>query len=83
VQVLISANDREGLMRDVGTVVAAEGVNMLSVHIGTDRSVATFHTEMEIAAPEQLICVLAKLEQLPNIRDARRLSFKVPHVNDN
>lgn len=72
VPVIVLAYDREGLMRDVGAVIANENINMTEVDIKTRNSVATFLLTMEIENLEQLSRVLAKIEQLPNIIEARR-----------
>ena len=72
VPVIIVAYDREGLMRDVGAVIANESINMTNVYITTRNNVATFHLTMEMKNIEQLSRVLAKIEQLPNVMEARR-----------
>lgn len=72
VPVIIVAYDREGLMRDVGTVIANENINMSNVNISTRNSVATFLVTMEMESLAQLSRVLAKIEQLPNVIEARR-----------
>ena len=72
VSVRITAYDRDGLMRDVSTVVAEEHINMTSVNVATKNSIATFEVTMEIADVEVLPRVLARIEQLPNVIEARR-----------
>jgi guanosine-3',5'-bis(diphosphate) 3'-pyrophosphohydrolase len=72
VSVRITAYDRDGLMRDVSTVVAEEHINMTSVNVSTKNSIATFEVTMEIADVEVLARVLARIEQLPNVIEARR-----------
>jgi GTP pyrophosphokinase len=72
VPVIIVAYDREGLMRDVGAVMANENINLTNVNISTRNSVATFLVTMEMADLGQLSRVLAKIEQLPNVIEARR-----------
>jgi GTP pyrophosphokinase len=72
VSVRITAYDRDGLMRDVSTVVAEEHINMTSVNVQTKNSIATFQVTMEIADVELLSRVLARIEQLPNVIEARR-----------
>jgi len=70
--VRITAYDRDGLMRDVSTVVAEEHINMTSVNVATKNSIATFEVTMEIADAGVLPRVLARIEQLPNVIEARR-----------
>jgi GTP pyrophosphokinase len=72
VSVRITAYDRDGLMRDVSTVVAEEHINMTSVNVQTKNSIATFQVTMEITDVEILSRVLARIEQLPNVIEARR-----------
>ena len=72
VSVRITAYDRDGLMRDVSTVVAEDQINMTSVNVATKNSIATFEVTMEIADVEVLARVLARIEQLPNVIEARR-----------
>ncbi len=73
VSVRIQAYDREGLMRDVSTLVANEGISMSSVNVATKNSLATFDLVMGIADLSQLSRVLNRLEALPNVLEARRL----------
>lgn len=72
VPVEVVAYDREGLMRDIGAVVANENINMANVNISTRNNIATFVLTMEIANTSQLSRVLAKIEQLSNVIEARR-----------
>jgi guanosine-3',5'-bis(diphosphate) 3'-pyrophosphohydrolase len=72
VAVRITAYDRDGLMKDVSTVVAEEHINMTSLSVATKNSIATFEVTMEIADIEVLSRVLARIEQLPNVIEARR-----------
>ena len=73
VSVRIQAYDREGLMRDVSTLVSNEGIGMSSVHLSTKDSLAIFDLVMLITDIRQLSRVLNRLEALPNILEARRL----------
>ncbi|CAG0949995.1 MAG: bifunctional (p)ppGpp synthetase/guanosine-3',5'-bis(diphosphate) 3'-pyrophosphohydrolase [Anaerolinea sp.] len=72
VPVIILAYDREGLMRDVGAVIADENINMNNVSITTRNSVATFLLTMEMQDVSHISRVLARIEQLPNVIEARR-----------
>ncbi|RMF28087.1 MAG: GTP diphosphokinase [Chloroflexi bacterium] len=75
VSVQIVAYDREGLLRDIAGVVAAEAVNMSSVSVTTDRNFAYFAATLEITDVAQLSRVLTKVERLPNVIEARRQSL--------
>ncbi len=73
VSVRIQAYDRDGLMRDVSTLVANEGINMSSIHVSTKNSLATFDLVMEVTDIAELSRVLNRLEALPNVLEARRM----------
>ena len=72
VPVIVNAYDREGLMRDIGGVVANENINIGNVNISTKNGVATFLLTLDISDVTQLARVLDKIEQLPNVMEARR-----------
>ncbi len=72
VSVRITAYDRDGLMKDVSTLVAEEHINMASLSVATKNSIATFEINMDISDVEVLSKVLARIEQLPNVIEARR-----------
>ncbi len=72
--VRIRAYDRDGLMRDVSTLVTEEGINMSSVHVSTTNSLAIFDMVMEITDISQLSRTLNRLEALPNVLEARRVA---------
>ena len=72
VPVLIVAYDREGLMRDIGAVIADENINMSNVNISTRQNIATFELTLEFIDLKQLGRVLAKIEHLPNVIEAFR-----------
>ncbi|MCH7609310.1 MAG: bifunctional (p)ppGpp synthetase/guanosine-3',5'-bis(diphosphate) 3'-pyrophosphohydrolase [Chloroflexi bacterium] len=73
VSVQIRAYDRDGLMRDVSTLVSNEGINMSSIHVSTVDSLAIFDLVMGITDLSQLSRVLNRLEALPNVLEARRI----------
>ncbi len=73
VSVQIRAYDRDGLMRDVSTLVSNEGINMSSIHVSTVDSLAIFDLVMGITDLAQLSRVLNRLEALPNVLEARRI----------
>jgi GTP pyrophosphokinase len=72
VSVRINAYDREGLMRDISTLVAEEHVNMSAVNVTTKNNIATLLVTMDIADVAQLSRLLARIEQLPNVLEAHR-----------
>ncbi len=75
VPVEIIAHDREGLLRDVSTIITDEHVNMSSVEINTRQNIATFHIRLEIASTTQLTRILSKIEGVANVVEAHRRNF--------
>jgi guanosine-3',5'-bis(diphosphate) 3'-pyrophosphohydrolase len=73
VSVRIRAYDRDGLMKDVSTLLSNEGINMSYIHVSTKNNLATFDLVMGATDISQLSRVLNRLEALPNVLEARRL----------
>jgi len=71
----VVANDRSGLLRDITTILANEKVNVLGVASRSDTKnmLATIDMDIEIYNPQVLSRVIAKLNQLPDVIDAKRL----------
>ncbi|MBN1120096.1 MAG: bifunctional (p)ppGpp synthetase/guanosine-3',5'-bis(diphosphate) 3'-pyrophosphohydrolase [Anaerolineae bacterium] len=74
VPVLIKAYDREGLMRDIGTVVADEHISVSDVSIRIQDHIARFSVTMEVQSAAQLSDVLSRITRLPNVIEANRVS---------
>ncbi len=60
-------------MRDVSTLIADEGVNMPRVKVETNRNLAIFDLVVEVRDIIQLSRLLDRLENLPNVMEARRV----------
>jgi guanosine-3',5'-bis(diphosphate) 3'-pyrophosphohydrolase len=74
VAVRILAFDRGGLMRDVSTVIADEGISMSQVKVDVDQSnEATFDLILNVTNIGELSRVLTRVESLPNVLEARRV----------
>lgn len=73
VDIRIKAYDRDGLLRDVSTVIAEEGINMKQVQVDVNENQATFDLTLEVGNISQLSRVLTVLENLPNVMEARRI----------
>ena len=73
--VRVTANDRSGLLRDITTILANEKVNVLGVASRSDtrQQLATIDMTIEIYNLQVLGRVLGKLNQVPDVIDARRL----------
>ncbi len=74
VDVQINAYDRQGLLRDVTTILAAESVNVVSLDTRTrseDQS-AEIKMTVEVSDLSHLSRILDRISQLPNVIEARR-----------
>jgi len=76
VSVQVRAWDRGGLLRDIAAVVADEDINMSAANVVTQKkeNMATITATLEIRNMAQLSRILARLEHLPNVLEARRLT---------
>jgi GTP pyrophosphokinase len=74
VVVKVRAWDRDGLLRDIATVIAEEGVNMREVNSASVQktNLVTLTATLEITAFSQLISILSKIERLPNVIEVTR-----------
>jgi len=73
IPVVIKAYDRDGLMRDVSTLIAEEGVNMTKVTVDVNKkNLAAFELILEVRDLAHLSKVLDRLENLDNVLEARR-----------
>jgi guanosine-3',5'-bis(diphosphate) 3'-pyrophosphohydrolase len=73
VPVRIKAYDRNGLMKDVSTLISDEGINMPKVNVDVNRNMAVFDLVLEVRDIVQLSRVLDRLENLPNVMEAQRV----------
>lgn len=73
VAVRVQAYDRSGLMRDISTLVANEGIGLTSVNLSTKNSIAIFDLVMGVSDVSELSRVLNRMEALPNVLEARRI----------
>ena len=73
VTIRIVAYDREGLMRDISTIVADEHINIGALDLPPDQEhVITMNVTLEVSHLMQLRKVLTRIEQLPNVTQANR-----------
>ena len=69
----IKAYERLGLVKDVSTLIADEGINMLSLTSGTNKNLAWVDLVMEVRDLAQLSRILDRLENLPNVTEVVRV----------
>ncbi|MFN7208776.1 MAG: RelA/SpoT family protein [Aggregatilineales bacterium] len=72
VPILITAYDREGLLRDIGAITANENVNIADLRVQVRNSIASIFLTIELENLDQLSRILAKIEMQPNVIEARR-----------
>ncbi len=74
VPIRIKAYDRQGLMSDVTNLLSDENVNIADVKVNVNRSLAELRLTVEVQDIAQLSKVLTKLENVPNVMEAHRVS---------
>jgi (p)ppGpp synthase/HD superfamily hydrolase len=74
VPIEVIAQDREGLLRDISTVIADEKINITSVEVVTRQQVATLYISLELRNNHQLVRILDKLEAIASVHEARRVN---------
>ncbi len=76
VDIQIEAIDRRGLLRDITAILANERINLVAAHIHSDhkRHLAQMALTLEITDLDKLSRVLARINQLPNVMEAKRVS---------
>jgi GTP pyrophosphokinase len=74
VNVLVNAYDRSGLMFDVTAVLVTEQLNMTSIHTEMDikNNVVSLMLTVEVRSLDELLGLLERIEQIPNVIEARR-----------
>ncbi|GAB4177250.1 MAG: bifunctional (p)ppGpp synthetase/guanosine-3',5'-bis(diphosphate) 3'-pyrophosphohydrolase [Wenzhouxiangellaceae bacterium] len=75
VPIRIEAWDRKALIKDIGTVLAGLGASVASMEAGTgpEPDVVQIRLLIEVSSLDQLSALLSRLQQIPNVREARRL----------
>ena len=72
VPVEVVAYDREGLLREISTIIADQNVNIASIEVSTRQHIATLNLQLEIGSNKQLTRILSKIDLVPNVVEARR-----------
>jgi len=74
VDILIHANDRKGLLRDISSILTNEEVDVIAVRSFSDRKqdTATLRFTVEVNDAEQLQRLQTKVEQLPDVLEVKR-----------
>ena len=76
VEVSMTAYQRTGLMQDISTILANLKVNLLDINSKTNKDEQLVYTQMtiEIHSVDELVTIIDKLSQLPNVQEVRRLA---------
>jgi len=74
VDIIVTAFDRQGLLRDITTLLTNSRLNVLSMNSQTDKNtyMATFTFTIEVSDVDQLSIALTKIEHLQNIMQVTR-----------
>ncbi len=74
VDILIHANDRKGLLRDISSILTNEEVDVIGVNTSSDKRMdtATMQFTVEVSNIGQLNGLLKKVEQLPDVLEVKR-----------
>lgn len=75
VEIQIMAFDRQGLLRDITSILANDQINLIAANTQSDRNgpVARMRLTLEIRDIDMLSRVLAKIGQLPNVMEVKRI----------
>ena len=75
VQVQVIANDRQGLFRDISTIIANERVSIIGIdsHTETSSQSMIMMIKMEISHSELLTVLINKLLQLEDVAEVKRI----------
>ncbi len=76
VPVEVIAYDREGLMRDISTIVSDEKVNMSDVRVDVRQNIATLQLVIDLVDLNHLTRVLTRVGAIPSVVEARRRNLQ-------
>lgn len=72
VAIRIAAYDRTRLLHEISGIIGFENINVSAVNVGREKNIVTLYITIEVNNITQLSRVLTKIEQLPNVFEARR-----------
>ena len=72
---MVEAYDRQGLLRDITTVLLDSSVNVTGMNTQSDKHkhTASMEIRLEVIGLEALSSLITKLDQLPNVLSAKRV----------
>jgi len=76
VEIVVKAFDRQGLLRDITTILSNSHLNVTSMNTLTDKKsyIATLTLTIEVANADELSVALAKIEHLRNVMEVSRVT---------
>jgi GTP pyrophosphokinase len=76
VEISLTAFQRTGLMQDVSTILANQKINLLDINSKTNKAEQMVHTKLtiEIKGIDELVMIIEKLSQVPNVQDVKRIA---------
>jgi len=76
VEISVTAFQRTSLMQDISTILANLKLNLLNINSTTNREEQMVYTRLtiEIHSVDELVTVIEKLNQLPNVQDVKRIA---------
>jgi GTP pyrophosphokinase len=78
VEIVVHAFDRQGLLRDITTILTNSNLNVQSMNTFTDKRtcMANLGFTIEATSADQLSVALTKIEHLQNVMEVSRKTFK-------
>ncbi len=73
ISVQVRAYDRQGLMGDITNILSTEGINLRDINVNLNHNLALINMIFEVGDISQLSKVLTRIENLPNVMEARRM----------
>ncbi len=75
VDIFIKSRDRYGLLRDMTGLLSAEKINITNLQTDTDKNgIVHTYVTIEVRSVDELVRILDKLQALPNVISAHRIS---------
>ena len=76
--IALEADDRQGLLVDITSVLSGEGVNIIAVQTQTDTQtlLASMRLRIEVSSLDVLASVLSRLAEIDGMRSAQRLRLE-------
>ena len=76
VEITVIAFQRTSLMQDISTILANLKLNLLDINSTTNREEQMVYTRLtiEIHSVDELVTIIEKLNQLPNVQDVKRIA---------